>query len=166
MKKGFTLIEILIVVTILGIIVTLAMPLVQGKAEEARVASAKEMLQSLRHQIELYKLQHDGQIPGFVAGSAVSGAVTLNQFIKYTAEDGTVSAIDKSTDAAPYGKYFSKMPKNPFNGRWNIVIVPNGVDISVAADGTSSGWLYKRKTAEIRLNSTGTDERGVKHYDL
>ncbi|MBW8016338.1 MAG: type II secretion system protein [Planctomycetes bacterium] len=166
MKKGFTLIEILIVVTILGIVAAMVIPSVQGHVEKARTAAAKETLQSLRHQIELYKFEHEDAVPGFAGGSPISPLNTVRQFTNCTKVDGSVSPFTKKTGEYVCGPYLPKMAKNPFNKLDTITIVPVGTDFSAAVDGTSSGWLYKAGTCDIRLNSTGTDERGVKHYEL
>ena len=57
-SKGFTLIEILIVVIILGILAAIVIPQFTNASKDAKQASLVTMVQSLRSQIALFKLQH------------------------------------------------------------------------------------------------------------
>ena len=62
-RKGFTLVEILIVVIILGILAAIVIPQFTNASQDARRSSLKSTVQSVRSQIELYKLQHGDQLP-------------------------------------------------------------------------------------------------------
>lgn len=61
-RKGFTLVEILIVVVILGILAAIVIPQFSNASEEAKTSSLASNLQSLRSQIELYKIK-EGAYP-------------------------------------------------------------------------------------------------------
>src|SRR3954462_13179873 len=67
-QTGFTLVEILIVVIILGILVAIVIPQFTNASQDARESSLLSQLQTLRSQIELYKLQHRDVIPNLVGG--------------------------------------------------------------------------------------------------
>jgi general secretion pathway protein G len=56
-KKGFTLVEILIVVVILGILAAIVIPQFTSASDEARLSSLTSDLQSLRAQIQLYHIR-------------------------------------------------------------------------------------------------------------
>ena len=56
-RKAFTLIEILIVVVILGILAAVVVPQFTNAAEDANDAAVRTQLQTLRGQIELYRMQ-------------------------------------------------------------------------------------------------------------
>jgi type II secretion system protein G len=62
-KRGFTLIEILIVVVILGILAAIIVPQFTDAAQNAGASSARSQLQSLRSQIELHRVQNNGTAP-------------------------------------------------------------------------------------------------------
>jgi general secretion pathway protein G len=67
-RRGFTLIEILTVVLILGILAALIVPNMTGFMSDATTSAARSQLAAVRGQIEMYKLRHGGVVPD-VAGA-------------------------------------------------------------------------------------------------
>ncbi len=163
-KKGFTLIEVILVVTILGILAALVLPTFSDHASSAKEAAAKSDLMTIRSQIELYKLQHNGVAPGYVGGVAASVDVLALQFVGTSAVNGAASSSTIPTNPFIYGPYLKKIPANPFNNLSTIAYVAQGTAFSAAVNGTSSGWLYKKETGEFVINWTGTDGEGVAYY--
>jgi len=62
-NRAFTLVEILIVVVILGILAAIVIPQFTSASQEATMSSVKSMLQTIRSQIELYKVKNNGAQP-------------------------------------------------------------------------------------------------------
>src|SRR5438046_7223998 len=98
-RKGFTLIEILIVVIILGILAAIVMPQFTNASKEAKQSSLVPMVQSLRSQIALFKLQHNDRLPGVAvlvdSGGTFAPAVFWNQMILFSdLTGGTAAAKD------------------------------------------------------------------------
>src|SRR5262245_42241366 len=62
-KRAFTLIEILIVVVILGILAAIVIPQFTDASQQASDASVRSQLQTLRAQIELYRVKNNGTDP-------------------------------------------------------------------------------------------------------
>ena len=60
--KGFTLIEIMVVVVILGVLGALIIPNIIGRPDEARVTAARSDIQQIGNALELYRLDN-GQYP-------------------------------------------------------------------------------------------------------
>ena len=100
--RGFTLIEILIVVVILGILAAIIIPQFTNAADDASISSARTQLQTMRSQVELYRAQL-GNYP-VASGTAVDWTVLIaadylrsapnwpNNFVEsYTASTGDLS---------------------------------------------------------------------------
>lgn len=66
-RRGFTLIELMVVVAIIAILAALAMPMYANLAAHAQSASTKGNLGTLRTSITLYTGDHDGVPPGQIA---------------------------------------------------------------------------------------------------
>src|SRR5579864_7959116 len=68
-KAGFTLIEIMIVVIILGILAAIAIPQFSSASGEARLSTMRDILRFMRSQITVYKAQHQDVPPGYPNGN-------------------------------------------------------------------------------------------------
>ena len=118
-RKGFTLIEILIVVIILGILAAIVIPQFTNASKEAKQSSLVTMVQSLRSQIALFKLQHNDRLPGanplVDSGGTLSQAVFWNQLTQFTNLAGDPVAAKNTATGHVYGPYMQSTPVNPLN---------------------------------------------------
>src|SRR6476659_2138627 len=96
-RKGFTLVEILIVVIILGILAAIVIPQFTSASQDARKNSLVSQLQTLRSQLELYKLQHLDQLPSTLIG----GSPAWTQLTNKTDASGATGV----GTAFPFGPY-------------------------------------------------------------
>ncbi|WP_052045080.1 type II secretion system protein [Caloranaerobacter azorensis] len=62
-KKGFTLIELIVVVAVLGILALIAIPKMVGIQDEAKEAVDESNMKLLQNAAELYAAQHNGNYP-------------------------------------------------------------------------------------------------------
>lgn len=60
--RGFTLIEIMVVITILGILAALIVPRVVGRTDDAKIAASKQDIASIMQALKLYRLDN-GRYP-------------------------------------------------------------------------------------------------------
>ena len=127
-KSGFTLVEILIVVVILGILAAIVIPQFTEASTEARVSSLMSNLQTIRSQLELYAVQHNDADP------------TLAGFVDQMT--GTTD-IDGATTGTDFGPYLQQIPPNPFTNSSSVV----AADASTAD--SADGWEYDAATGEI-----------------
>jgi general secretion pathway protein G len=137
--KGFTLVEILIVVVILGILAAIVIPQFTSASEAAKASSLVTQLQSLRSQLELYQLQHNGNYP--------AQATFWEQLTGETTDAGTVTA------GAPFGPYLQKAIKNPFlPAEFGDVVAANTAATGIPDTGApaNTGWWYNASTGEIK----------------
>ncbi|MBN1510220.1 MAG: prepilin-type N-terminal cleavage/methylation domain-containing protein [Sedimentisphaerales bacterium] len=138
-KRGFTLVEILIVVVILGILAAIVIPQFTEASTEAKLSSLCSDLQTVRSQIELYKVQHNDTMPGTVSGvsftKAMCGGTTL------------AGAVD-ATAPYDYGPYLQCIPKNPFTDT-NTVEVGTG-----SPAGGNTAWYFNSSTGAFNADDT------------
>jgi general secretion pathway protein G len=66
-QRGFTLIELMVVIVILGILAGLIIPRIMGRPDEARRAKARIQIESLETALKLYRLDN-GQYPSTEQG--------------------------------------------------------------------------------------------------
>lgn len=164
-RKAFSLVEIILVVTILGILAAVVLPGFQNHAVKAKESAVKSNLTTIRSQLEVYKLQHGGVPPGYINGADAPIATLMLQLTGTSTVSGAVSTSTVRVDPYLYGPYLKKVPENPSNGLSTIAYVNEGTEFSAAADGISSGWLYKKETSEFRVNWTDNDSSGLAFYN-
>jgi general secretion pathway protein G len=145
-RNGFTLVEILIVVVILSILAAIVIPQFSDASEEAKLSTLVSDLQTVRSQIQLYKLQHKAQLPG-TQGLEFNVAMT-----KYTDSDGKLVATQAPATNV-YGPYIQRMPENPFKtGDSDANAVTTGT--SAATGDGSGGWYYNTTTGAFNANDS------------
>ena len=76
-NKGFTLVEILIVVIILGILAAIVIPQFSNASTDAKKNSLTSQLQTMRSQMELYKLQHNDKCPTKLEANGLHGLMPV-----------------------------------------------------------------------------------------
>ena len=129
-NKGFTLVEILIVVIILGILAAIVIPQFTEASNDARASALASDLQTVRSQVELFKVQHNEVLPG---------AAIINQLTQKTKLDGSVDA------AGTYGPYLQKFPTNPYNTFSTVEVKADDTGLG----GGNCGWYYNRASGKF-----------------
>src|SRR5205814_10229684 len=122
-RGGFTLIEILIVVIILGILAAIVIPQFSGASIQARTSNLQSTVQTLRSQVALYKLQHGDTLPDLTANSGSNWALL------------TATSTYQGQTVGPY------MQSTPTNSLTNGSVVKNG-DGSAAVAGADFVYDY------------------------
>jgi general secretion pathway protein G len=139
-NKGFTLVEILIVVIILGILAAIVIPQFSNASSDARKNSLTSQLQTMRSQFELYKLQHNDKLPVAFQTNGVKS--------DWTGMTGQTD-ITGATTGTDFGPYLQQQPSNPLNQATDISVAAVDPTAGVAA----CGWLMNRVTGKVWATS-------------
>ena len=151
-NKGFTLIEVLMVIITLSILAVIVVPQFNGSSEDARKAALSANLATICRTLEIYALQHNEEYP-----NAGDSDTFIKQLTHYTNKRHLIS--DKKTEVYRYGPYIrGKFPKNPFAknefiaGKVSIDTIEASLGV-FNIDPNKSGWFYKTKTGEFIDNT-------------
>lgn len=154
-RRGFSLIELVIVVVIIGIIAAIAIPRLSRGAQGAGDSALSANLSVLRSAIDLYAAEHGGTYPAFATFS--------DQLTKYS--DATGATSDTKGSGIIYGPYLRKVPVLPVGPqtiRNNTVVDGSS---SMTATGANGGWIYSATTGEIKANTTTDADVSTKLYN-
>ncbi len=129
-KKSFTLIEILIVITIIAILAATIIPNFVGFDTEARITATKSNLESIRTRINLFRAK-EGRYP-----DSLEELTTIYYF-----------------DVGVKKPYLKKIPLEMITGRrGNNEYTDQTSDEALSGDG---GWAYITDTAEVQVDIIG-----------
>lgn len=152
-QEGFTLIEMLVVVIILGILAMIIVPQISVSTDDARLNTLQTNLNSIRSAVEVYAAQHANRYPGMYSEADGTTATTtdalakqafLAQLTQFTDVNGMVNGTKTAT--FKYGPYLktSTLPPNPFNENTDVFVDFDQADITAARApaGAGEGWQY------------------------
>lgn len=168
-KKGFTLVELLVVVIILAVLAAIVIPQLRSSSQDAKLSALDTDLSSLRSSIELYYHQHNSAYPGVIKQHiGVAHTSTEDAFVKqltYCSDLAGNTTDTCDTTTYKYGPYLKKgVPKNPLPNSAtttgaqaaavNIDSVTAALGEAAAIDATAKGWFFVTQTGEFFANNT------------
>lgn len=125
-QRGFTFIEIMVVVAILAILAALVVPRIMGRTDDAKRTAAKVQIRNLEGALQLYKLDN-GVYP------------STEQGLKALVEKPAVGVIPKKWKI---GGYMQKLPEDPWGNIYKYLSPSPKGDyeiISLGTDGEAGG---------------------------
>ncbi|GAB4545091.1 MAG: hypothetical protein Tsb0013_02670 [Phycisphaerales bacterium] len=125
LRAGFTLVEILIVVVILGILAAIVVPQFTNASNEAVKGALESQLQTINSQVELYRVRNNGAAPTLAAGEA---------------NDGWGDMVG--------GEYLKEIPINGYTGS-GAVDAGTEADALAGTRDTAQGWVFDSTTNSI-----------------
>jgi len=125
-ETGFTLIEIMVVIVILGVLAALVVPKVLSRPDEARVLAARQDINTLQQALKLYRLDN----------------------LRYPSTEQGLSALVKKPALSPAPKnwnprgYIERLPKDPWGNPYQYLNPGLRAEIdvySLGSDGQTGG---------------------------
>jgi prepilin-type N-terminal cleavage/methylation domain-containing protein len=135
-KNGFTLVELVVVVMILGILAAVAAPRLLQTSDTATENGVRQTLAVIRDAIERHAAEHGGNLPG---------------------ADGNAATF--LTDIRPYLR--GPFPSCPVGPTTNQNSQVNMQSPGPPAVGGTQGWAYAYDSGEFIINNAGTDSEGT-----
>ena len=125
-ERGFTFIEIMVVVAILAILAALVVPRIMGRTDDAKRTAAKVQIRNIEGALQLYKLDN-GVYP------------STEQGMKALVEKPSVGVVPKKWKL---GGYLPKLPEDPWGNPYKYLSPSQKGDyeiISLGTDGEAGG---------------------------
>ena len=137
-QRGFTLIEVMVVIVILGILSALVVPNILGRAADARIQAAKSDIAAISQALDMYKLDNS----------------------TYPSSDQGLEALVAKPGGSPEPRnwnangYLKKMPKDPWNREYQYLSPAEGAAFEIrtlGADGREGGEKEDQDISSLDL---------------
>ena len=139
-RGGFTLVEILIVVVILGILAAIVVPKYTNVTAEARASALLDQLRQTRTVIQLYRLQHGDASPALLG-----------------ADWSDLTQAKPNAMGTICGPYLTSVPRNPLNQFSDVAVVLADQNWGDAVAGANIGFVFNSNNGMIwATNTAGT----------
>lgn len=138
---GFTLIEVMVVVVILGILASIIVPKIMDKPDQARVVKAREDIRAIVAALQMYK---------------------LDNYAYPTTDQGLQALVQKpTTNPTPphWHQYLDRLPVDPWGHPYQYLNpgVHGAIDVwSYGADGQPGGTGYDADIGNWNLDQSGS----------
>lgn len=174
-SRGFTLVEMLIVILVIGILAMVVIPMISDVTGDAKLATLQTNLETLRRAVTIYHSHHNGTYPGIfpVSASGTGGVATPDdgseielqepgrifaaQLTLYTDAYGNVSKA--KTDRYKHGPYVrGAIPVNPFNDNNAVSVDLATTSIMARQSDKRTGWKFYAQTGVLIANDGAHDD--------
>jgi general secretion pathway protein G len=140
-EPGFTLVELLVVMVILGILAAVAAPKLLSTSKNATDSGLKQTLGVVRNAIEMYAADNSGAFPG---------------------ADGTQTTF--TTNLAPYLRTGAPFPSSLVGAKNNSIRIQTSGQALTADSNPATGWAYDNVSGQFIANSSSISSDGVTPY--
>jgi len=141
-RTGFTLVELVVVIMILGILAAVAVPKLINATAAATDNSLKQTVHVVRNAIELYAAQHNSALPGGSSPTEATFTADLKEYLQ-----------NGAFPTCPVGKKDT-----------SVSIVDVAPDTPLTPDNATS-WMYNKRDGRFIVNSNAACADGSTTYD-
>ena len=138
-QKGFTLIELMIVVAIIGILAAVAIPKFADMLEKAREGATKGNVGGIKSAVSIYYGDNTGWFPFSITDTIFKNYLALIPPVKVTGHKGVA---------------------NKLSGTMTTVTEVNETTYNAIATDTD-GWKYNRASGDVWVRNSQTDTKGT-----
>lgn len=149
-NSGFTLVEILIVVVILGILAAIVIPQFTNASSEAIKGSIVSQLRTINSQVELYRVRNNGTFPDQDPDSPMLA--------------GTAEADNFGWGILVSESYLKEAPVNGYTGS-RIVVAGDVDDAMGETNNSANGWYWDAAGAEVFASAYDPENDLLAHED-
>ena len=137
-QSGFTLIEVIVVLVILGILASIVAPNVIGNVDKSRVVKAKQDIRAIESALQMYR---------------------VDNFRYPTTDQGLQALVEKPSSGSEAknwqkGGYIPKLPKDPWQNDYQYISPGESGDYDIytlGADGATGGTDYNADISNLDL---------------
>lgn len=140
-RRGFTLVELVVVIMILGVLSAVAVPRLFSTTKSATDGAMRQTVSSLRGAIERYAADHNGQLPGSDA-----------------------SATTFKSDLVPYLRPGQPFPKCSVGAKNADIRIETAGTVLTGDASPTQGWAYDNKSGQFIVNSSAVSNDGTTLY--
>jgi general secretion pathway protein G len=143
---GYTLVELVVVIMILGILAAIGAPRLLRTSDEAVDNGLRHTLEVIRGAIDLYAAGHEGSLPG---------------------ADGVEQTLKDDLARHLRGTEFPTCPVGEAkNGRVRMLADETAIDAGMAATAATHSWVYCYETGRFGVNSQEESADGTAYADF
>ena len=160
---GFSLVELLVVIVIIGILAMIIVPQLSTSTDDAKLSTLQSDLSAMRSAVEVYRAQHNAYPAESMPTNPPAGVTTLSdafvaQMTRYTDAGGRISNSKDTTFR--YGPYIkgNNLPTNPFNDLNDVTVDSAEADITQRdSSGATTAWKFYSKTG-VFISADGSHD--------
>ncbi len=133
-NRGFTLVEILIVVVILGILSAIVVPQFSHATEDSKLRATIDQARHLRDALDVYGLQHNNHFPGISAGDGTWGELNTLGYLRrspvnhWVGGDNATMIVLKDTADSAFTDAYGWIYRAPSGSEPNPTVWASGLD--------------------------------------